>query len=333
MDAKYPTAPELPGKHTGHYDEPEGEGQAAASGKIQLIESTKKPEPEPDPFFSDEEAAAIDDENDELNEYVEQPGDPDGVVAQEKMQQWRHDHALPETGPPKRRHPWLKALVALIIIAALAVGAYWYGTNRAGNGAPKQPQTSGNQNQKQVQPAVMPTKHYDSATYTLSFDYPENWTVADTPAKLTVTSPAMSLTGVDGKSVQAHAVVGIQNPQSTVPGYPAAGAVAALTSDKLTYKQPTTIQRAQTYLSYLSYKGSGLDALYITGDNGYQQGQQVPMSDVAKGNPLISVVFETCSTVDCSGTGSIPVTLQASAWANNPAAKDVINLLESIELN
>ena len=115
------------------------------------------------------------------------------------------------------------------------------------------------------------------------------------------------------------------------PWLMAGGAVAALASNHLTYKQPSTVQRAQTYESYLSYAATnGLDALYVTGDNGYQQGQQVPLSDVIKGNPLISVSFNACPDENC--TTPKPATLSASAWQSSSASKDVTNLLESIIL-
>lgn len=296
----------------------------------QLIRSTK-------PATVETATEEVSDEEDELNEHVDDPGDPDGVHAAEEERRWREEHPVPPVipGTTRRKRRWPKVLIILVLVAAAAVGAYWFGSSK-GSAPAKEAATknshTGTPNHPLV-PAETLTKHYDSTIYTLSFDYPATWAVSDTTTKLTVTSPAMQLSTIGGKKVEAHIVVTVQNQQASIPGFPANGALATLASDKLTYKQPTSVQRAQTYLSYLGYSTTnGLDALYITGDSGYQQGQQVPMSDVIKGNPLISVMFETCAT-DCTSGTPAPQTLLASSWQATQASKDVTSLLESIQLN
>ena len=305
-------------------------GESPSLATPQLIRSTKPTTVETP---AEEEA----DEEDELNEHVEDPGDPDGVHAAEEEERWREEHPTPAAAPVSRRkRRWPKVLIVLVVVAAAAVGAYWFGsikgaapakkaaTHHANTGTPTHPLT----------PVGTATKHYDSTIYTLGFDYPASWVVSDTTTKLTVTSPAMQLSAIGGQKANAHVMVTLQNQQSTIPGFPPNGALATLASDKLTYKQPTSIQRAQTYLSYLGYRTTnGLDALYITGDSGYQQGQQVPASDVVRGNPLISVTFATCTTSDCSSGTPTAVTLLASSWQATQASKDVTSLLESIQLN
>jgi hypothetical protein len=327
MDEKRPLGPpEL-------NEEPKPVEEQPATATPQLIQSTKPIEPE---VLVEEPDEAFEDESDELNEHVEEPGDPDGVHAADEERRWQETHPAPMATPaavPRHKRRWVVLLV-IVLVAAAAVGAYWFGNRKADAPSPKTPPNNTHQQQSTKQPQNVPTKHYDSATYTLGFDYPETWTVSDTTAKLTVTSPAMQLVSASGARENAHVVVTIQNQQSAIAGYPAGGAVAALESDKLTYKQPTSIQRAQTYLSYLSYsQANGLNALYITGDNGYQQGQQVPMSDIVKGNPLISVTFETCTSDDCSTGTPTPVAILATDWKNAAANKDVTALLQSITLN
>lgn len=333
MDSKYPSAPELPGKHSGQYDTepeeanvPEPEQAEPAQPKLQLLNSTKPAEPEP-------EEALADDEDDELNEHVTDPGDPDGVVADEKIKEWQKSHPLPVTDT-KRKRRWPKVLLVLVVLAVIAAVVFRLNSKPAKAPATNVQTTSSTKNQQAATNSeATTTAHYDSTTYTLSFDYPQTWKVSDTTTKLTVTSPEVSLTGADGKSTKAHVVVSMQNQQTTITGYPSGGAFASLASDKLSYKQPTQIQRAQTYVSYLGYADqSNLDAIYVTGDNGYTQGQTVPMSDVVKGNPLISVSFLNCSTIDCSNGGSA-LKLQASAWKSGQASKDVTALIESLQLN
>jgi hypothetical protein len=303
MDTKYPPGPpELPssGLVASVYDEP-----------------------------ADEEIIDV------LNEHVEEPGDPDGLVAADEKRQWQQHQQLTDKqldNRPVRRRRWPLRSVLLLVIILAAMGAYWFGSHQADKNSAKQATAPATQSQS-VKPVTIATKHYDSTTYTLGFDYPENWVVADNSVKLTVTSPSIQLTAQDTTKVSGRIVLTIQNPQSTIDGFPATGAIAALESDKLTYKQPTSIQRAQTYVSYLGYgTQNALDAIFITGDAGYQQEQKVAMSDIAKGNPLVGVAFEACAKNDCS-TAATPVSLLAMNWKSSAPAGQVTSLIQSIQLN
>lgn len=319
MDSQYPTAPELPRKVP------------------QLVRDGKRPEstesaPSSVPTEAPEEPI---EDPDELNEHVDDPGDPDGIVAaeQEQVQQPSTYKEPVRSTEPKKKKRWPIILIVLLLVVA-GVVAYKISIKKAS--APSSSNattTQASTTKKPAKSADVPTKEYDSTIYTLSFSYPETWTVSDTATKLTVTSPATQLKGVGGSNQSVHVFVTIQNQQTIIPGYPPAGAVAAVTSEKLTYKQPTAVQRAQTYLSYLGYKSSGLDALYVTGDNGYQQGQTVPLGDVIKGNPLVSVTFATCSTVDCATGTPTAVTLDVLGWQGSDVAKQVTTLLESLQFN
>lgn len=298
-------------------------------------EPLSAPEPaEPDAYAPDEP--------DELNAHVVDPGDPDGLVAAEEKRKWDAAHPpkpAPAAVPKRKKHRFLTFLLVLVLIAAAAYGAYWFGSKQAAKNQPAATKTK--QAPKKTTPSKaaqktapgVPTKHYDSPAYTLSLDYPQTWTLSDTASKLTVVSPAVSLATTKG-TINGHVVVTFLNKQTAIGGYPQNGAVASLESKKLTYKQPTSIQRAQTYLSYLGYTSqSGLDALYITGDNGYQAGQTIPMSDVILGDPLISVTFESCTSDDCSTGTPAMLTLQASKWQSDPLNMQVETLLKSIQLD
>lgn len=271
---------------------------------------------------------------DMLNEHVYEPGDPDGVVAAEQRQHWQERRPAPPSTPraefsPKRR--WLiVSLVALLMAGALG-SSYWLGGHEAAkhklvdkpqNSALAQTVSTANANQ---------ILNYASKNFSLSFSYPGDWLVNDTPSKLTVTSPAMKLKSAVGAKVNAHVVVTVQNQQSSIADFPSSGAIAALPSDLLNYKQPSSDQVAQTYLSYLSYtEPSGLDALYLTGNTSYSQDQAVPESDVTQVDPLISVGFESCQVVTCATGSHDSVTLQASSWKSSPVSSQVVNLIESI---
>ena len=307
------TAPELPGSDPIH--EP------------QLVRLNRTA---PQPALPVEEL----DEPDELNEHVEEPGDPDGVVEREVFESMpKPEPAAMPLAKRRKHHPFLKALLILVIIAALAVGVYYFASKAADKS--NKPAASKNTTSQTKKPAatVAATKQYSSDAFALSFNYPTDWKVAETAASITATSPTTSLPTASG-TTKGVAVLTIQNQQTTIPNYPANGALESIESPKLTYANPSGVQRAQTYLSYLGYTNTNvISALFITGDNGYQQGQQVPMSDVVKGNPLVSVQFMTCSATDCAGTTSQPLSIKSSSWSALPLQSQVTKMLESIVFN
>lgn len=298
-------------------------------GRIILLMDKNDPRREP----SEEEL-------DELNEHWHEPGDPDDVVADDEQkleaerQRQRQASAaqpLPQRYHPKRR--WPRVLLVIVLIAVAAAGAYWFGNHQASSPQPKATQQASD---KPTPPTAQPTKHYDSTTYTLGFDYPATWKVSDTAARLSVTSPAMQLPTAGGKQTSGHIIITIRNKQPSLPEFSTGNATAALESQKLTYKQPTQIQRAQTYLSFLTYASSSagsLDALYVTGDNGYQAGQAIPMGDIILSDPLIGVSFASCPSDDCTTGTPTPLSLTASAWKNNTISQPIIALLQSLTLN
>ena len=308
-------------------EDPQPIEQPSTVATPQLIKSTQPVEVPPED--------TVEDEPDILNEHVDDPGDPDGLIAADEAQKMREEQAEDTAIEPKTRKKrrWPLILVVLLIIAGLLGAVYWFVVRDSQTSTSEPTPTAQTPTEEKSTPTEVPVKHYDSTIYTLSFDYPQDWIVSDTAERLTVTSPATDLKTSGGATTSGHVVVSIQNQQTTIPGYPSAGAVAALTSEKLTYTHPSSVQRAQTYLTYLSYHTpTDLNALYITGDNGYQQGQQIPMSDVVKSNPLIAVHFQACDTT-CSSASVKPLTLSAASWQSSAVAKQVTDLLQSIVLN
>jgi hypothetical protein len=274
-----------------------------------------------------------DSEEDTLNEHVEDPGDPDGLVAAEKQHRWQHGKLAsePRVIPPyDRKRSWPMMLGVLLVVVLAVAAAYVLGYQKARAPLAKKQQLAQNQSERKLAPVTTTTKHYDSNLHTLSLDYPQNWLVADTEDRLTVTSPNFAMTSLDG-STNGHVVVTIQNQQTSIPGFPSGGAVASAESDKLTYTHPSSVQRAQTYLTYLGYGApSGISALFLTGDNGYQLGQNVPLADIVKGNPLVSVVFEKCAKSFCTGGSVTPIMLQAESWDHAAFRAPITNLLQSL---
>jgi len=281
-----------------------------------------------------------DESDDELNEHLLDPGDPDGLVADELqrkqmqnsvVQHSQEDDVIKQGQYPQSKGRW-KVIFATVLIVAAVGAAYLVGSRHTTTPTKKQTAST----TKRVQPAkaaAAPTTHYDSTTYGVGIDYPNNWTVSDTTDALTIISPNLSMATLTGQT-NGHVIVTIHNQQTTVPGFPADGATASLESDKLTYVQPTPVQRAQTFLSYLGYtSANSLDALYLTGDAGYQQAQTIPLSDVIKGNPLVSVSFATCSGSFCANETPKSIALKAASWKDASFKTAVINILQSLAIN
>jgi hypothetical protein len=285
---------------------------------------------------NDPRRTPTDEELDELNEHWEEPGDPDGVFAEEQRRKWRELHPAAPLPAARKKRRWPRVIVALVLLVAATYGAYWIGDHQASTPASSQPKTVQKTQHQSApkQPVAPPVKTYESANFHMVLDYPATWKVTDTVSKLTFASPSLQLTQADGTKTSGHVLVTVQPKQTAIARYPADGAVAVLESQKLTYTHPTPIQRAQTYLSLLSYQQSdGLDALYITGDSGYVQHQLVPLSDVLAGDPLIGASFASCSTPDCASGTVTPLTLLASSWPTASFSSQVVNLLQSIQLN
>src|SRR4051812_45053412 len=109
MDSEYPTAPELPRKVP------------------QLVREGKQPEPA-EPKVPAETAELLDEEPDEvpdeLNEHVEDPGDPDGVVAAQKQKTWQQAYQASASAPKKKKRRWPIILLVVLLLAATGGIAY-----------------------------------------------------------------------------------------------------------------------------------------------------------------------------------------------------------------
>lgn len=238
-------------------------------------------------------------------------------------------------GKPKKSRKFLRFLGWMLLIAVLTAGlggAGWYYFLR-------EPVKEINQEATQQQAAATPpavtssqTKHYNSSNFSLEFDHPSNWIVTDNTAKLTVASQGVKAKTVSGTSQMTQVVVTIQPKQASTPAFKAGNATAVRESEKITYTKPSPAQRGSSFISFLGYADSaekGLDAVYVTGDNGYTKGQAIPQVDVAKADPLITVTFNSCSDAKCSTPGKA-LTLSPATWDDETFSKPIKDLLQSL---
>jgi hypothetical protein len=247
--------------------------------------------------------------------------------------------------PKRHRHliRLLKIVLTIAIIGAFTAGVFWYfskagenSKNKQANKGSSQQQSQGNKQQDQPKSS---TKHFDSANFSLGFDYPNDWKVTDKgDGKLTVASGVSSFKSPSGGTVKAQVVFMIQPKQNSLAAFASGDGLATRTSEILAYAKPTPNQRAQTYTTFVTNAGtanSGLNTVYVTGDLGYQKGQNVPQKDVLGGDPLVSIFFAKCNGSTCAADPTSAKTAIAdSAWSdNNQLVKQVKALLSSLTIN
>lgn len=240
-------------------------------------------------------------------------------------------------GPRKKpKRKWWKWLIVVIILAAVLTAAgYWFLTKSNGTEDSKNKQTAGNTKQSEEsssangnENATITTKQHQSSAFNLQFDYPDDWTVTEDGGVLTAKSPTMQLKGASGKTVNGQILVTIQGKQSELKDFKNGNGLAVRESEKISYTKPTANQRAQTYLSFVSYAGSatpGIEGMFVTGDIGYQKDQAVPMVDIVRVDPLIIVSF--------AGTGARGLSLSPDNWNdNNLFTKSIKTVLTSLSI-
>lgn len=244
--------------------------------------------------------------------------------------------------PPKKQRKILRKLLhflgwmlLIVVLTGGAAGAAWYFW------LSKEQKTTPSSSQQETpapspQPAAEeeePTETHTSSAFQLQFDYPQGWKVTEgVDNKIVAVSPATQLKTVAGSKQTGQIVMIVQRKQVSLPDFAAGSALAVRESEKIDYKKPSQVQRASTYLSFPSYAASaskGIDGVYITGDNGYQKNQYIPMSDIAKSDPLIMVTFRSCDDDKCATAGK-PLTLAASVWDDAAFSKPIKSILQSI---
>jgi hypothetical protein len=223
----------------------------------------------------------------------------------------------------KRR---INRIILLIIPVILALGAGGYFLFAK----PKKAETPQSATTGQAQQAPVEkaddnlSEHYVSQSLRFTVDYPKSWTKNDeTTGQLTLQSPKSKLTDTSGTKTDGQVTITIVGTGKPVPNFTGAMAAAAAESVKIAYKQPAATQRKETYLSFLNFGTSqGIGAAYITGDFGYQKGQDIPKTDIAKIDPIISVSF--------AGSDNKPLAISPEAWSSDEILKVTQSVLQSL---
>lgn len=245
------------------------------------------------------------------------------------------DAAAVKQKPKKSRKRW--PIIVAIVVALLVIGfaVYWFGFRDASQPEQEAQDTTTQPEASESSISAGEPETYSSSSFFLSFTHLDTWTVDESdPDILTVTSPVTSLRlAGGGADAKGKVVMTIRHKTNPLKEFDAGNATATKASELINYTKPTQAQRASTYLSFVVYAGAtaGIDALYITGDYGYQVGQSVPKVDIANVDPIISVNFEQCIDAACTETN--PTTTSLEQWADPSFSDPIKALLQSISIN
>lgn len=236
----------------------------------------------------------------------------------------------------KRRKKSIFIVIALVLVAGGAAAYFLTKPKKTAEMTQAPAQTT----QAPEAELVTSTENFVSPSFRLSFDHPTNWKVdeipasADTSAEIVVRSPTIKLKDAEGKEVSAQVMLRIR-PKSNKLTDIAEGAniVALRPSEKISYSQPSSQQRGETFLTYLQHTGAGLDAVYITGDNGYEKEAFVPKTDLVQSDPIISVSFLNCSDLACNAEAASALSISDTEWEENKFIQQAKTILQSLNIN
>lgn len=244
------------------------------------------------------------------------------------------DHFMPKLRTEHRLPgKLLRFIVVILVIIGLGVAAYSIGTHWSQHAsAPKAKAHTGDATNGSVSTSI---KQYTSVNQNLTFSYPADWKVSETNDQVIAMSPAIRLVSTTGQAVTGQITLEIRDKNVSLAEFKAGNAVAAMNSQTIAYTNPASGQRGTTYVSFLNYassKANGIDGVYITGDTGYQTGQEAPASDLNPIDPVISLTFSRCSSSACSNAGS-PLTIRASSWNNKIFSGPLLSMLKSFSIS
>lgn len=229
-----------------------------------------------------------------------------------------------------------KYLLALLLLVGVGAGIYTF-VLKAEPASDKaaSPSDTSQTGQSQAGQIASATENYSSQEFALSFDYPEDWmVVGGSREELKVISPDIKLKTADGQMTNGQIVMYIRAPGQKIPGLDSRNATAVMGSKKIRYAKPTANQRGETYISFLRYAGSsfGLDAVFITGNNGYQKDQSIPRADIEKVEPMISITFGKCADSGCVELAP-PMSIDSDSWNDMNLSQPLEAMLQSLVIN
>ncbi|MDB5164013.1 MAG: hypothetical protein JWS12_631 [Candidatus Saccharibacteria bacterium] len=247
----------------------------------------------------------------------------------------------PVSKKPKTPMPIGKIVVGLLVLILLAGGGYggykfwWSKRNKpavtptaakstASSPAPSTAKTSD-------VPDVTGTKKYTNAALSLTLNYPSTWTATDgTDGGVRFVSPDFTYKTTNKGTLTGNFRIyirqGARPPDSKYIGR----GVAIQPSEQLTYTQPTSSQRKQTYVSFF-----GLDTadnfayFFVAGNFNLKKDDTLgPNYGKEADTYIISGGYSAKDLVDDMATNTVPTT----SFQTTKAYKQAIDIIKSLQL-
>lgn len=243
----------------------------------------------------------------------------------------------PDKKPPRRSNSlWYLVTGFIVVLVIVGLGLFLVKKYTHSNNS-KQSTTHQQTTATKKPSAISSTKltSYTSSAFNLQVSYPNNWVVATQGStSLTITSPETTLTADTGSKVNGKVVLSVFQ-QNQIPASFGSYSVAVLNSQDISFTKPTPAQAAQTYVSFIQYPATtikgGLDAIYITGNNGFVKDDAITTAIVGQVSPLIIVNFEQCNSNDCSQVKNL--TISSTMWSNTSFSNPILNIIKSFSFS
>lgn len=228
----------------------------------------------------------------------------------------------------KRRRVVLLVLAVILVLGAVGYGAYRY-VNRPAS--PERSAQDTDQTDRSEETATL--ENFSSRELGIKLEYPSDWTVDESVSdQVSLISPQTDLPG-ESDDMSAKVVVTVRANDGTLPGFDDDSALAVRDSIKLAYESPSQIQRAETYLSFVSHSSAEtMDAIYITGDFGYRADAIVSKEDILHTDPTVSVRFYACQDDVCDIEESNAIAIRTTVWEDNRALQAALGILKSLHI-
>jgi hypothetical protein len=257
---------------------------------------------------------------------------------------------VPKPAPIKRPHRKLAIISALVVVLLLngsMTAASLYIRHKTASmhptavikstGTAAAPKTSA----KSTETDSPSTLHYVSTSLHIEFDYPVSWRLSASSANnsIDITSEQFAFTDYSGAKKSGTVHIGIDSKDSGGQfGYISGEAKIMANSKSLSYKNPTTVQRKVTNLTYAlssTYKtaemnAGGADYLLVTGGMAYSKGQFLGDKDYLSTDPQIYAYIESCPETSCRYLATAAAT--PDTWNTDENLLKIQDLIASIKV-
>ena len=179
------------------------------------------------------------------------------------------------------------------------------------------------------------TQHYVSQTGIIEFDYPTLWRISasDDDANIRITSATFNYTDNKGASKIGSIEMSItqQAKLSSYFKFVDDDYVIKEAPLKVTYKNPSPVQRKETYFNFSGYQDGEAIAGFVSGNLTYKVGDTVGSKKISAIDPFIALYINGCPNGGCHAFS--PATLTSRVWQQNTQMQQTQDIIASLRIN